>query len=179
MSRTWWLGVVMIALVTGCTGGDPDPGPAAPPSVTTTPTTPPGPNDINCDHSIATLDAPTPGTRTVLGVVALPTEILQAVPVEGRLWSKRGLEVLAGAVVEISIAPEAAVGHAEIGWGSPGRPGTFQRVNGCSVLGCVAACGWLAFAGGYWVDAPACVPIVVRSNGREARVGVPVGGPCA
>jgi hypothetical protein len=46
------------------------------------------------------------------------------------------------------------------------------------MLGCAVDCGWLAFAGGYWVDAPACVPIVVRSQGREARARVAVGVAC-
>jgi hypothetical protein len=120
------------------------------------------------------MTTPTPGTRVVLGVVALPTEVLTPVPVDGRFWSKRGLEVLAGAVVEISVAREAA-GLAEIVWGNAREPGPRQRVNGCPGPGA----GWLAFPGGYWVDAPACVPMVVRSNGREARVGVAVGAPCA
>jgi hypothetical protein len=174
----------MIVLLGACTAGDPGPGAARSPGSTAGSTlprpaesTPPAPGEIDCDHSIATMPAPTPGTRIVLGVVALPTNVLQAVPMEGRFWSKRGLEVLAGVVVEISVAPEAA-GHAEIGWGSPGQPGTSLRVNGCSALGGGAVRPWLAFAGGYWVDSPACVPIVVRSNGRAARVRVAVGVAC-
>jgi hypothetical protein len=195
MRRPWRLGPIpgpiLIALVSACTAGDPTPRTAAPPSAPTaspaspgpasTPpgpaSTPPGPDDVDCDDSIGTLKIPTPGTRVVLGVVALPTEVLATVPVAGRLWSKRGLEVLAGAVVEISVAREAA-DQAALIWGSAREPGSRQRVNGCSVVGCAADCGWLAFAGGYWVDAPACVPIVVRSNGREARVGVAVGAAC-
>jgi len=182
MRRPWWLGLFLIALVGACTSGDPATRTAAPPSAAPTsapppPTTALGPDEVNCDHSIATLKTPTSGTRVVLGAVALPTAVLQPVPVDGRFWSKRGLEVLAGAVVEISVAPEAA-GHASIVWGNAREPGSRQTVNGCTVLGCAADCGWLAFAGGYWVDAPACVPIVVRSNGREERVGVAVGAPC-
>jgi hypothetical protein len=179
MRRPWRLGMVLIALVSACTSGDPTPRTAAPPSATTASVTtaPPGADDVDCAHSIATLKSPTPSTRVVLGVVALPTDVLSTVPVDGRLWSKRGLEVLAGAVVEISVAREGA-GRAEIVWGNAREPGSRQRVNGCSVPGCAADCGWLAFAGGYWVDAPACVPIVVRSNGREERVGVAVGAPC-
>jgi hypothetical protein len=179
MRRPWRLGMVLIALVSACTSGDTAPRTPAPPSVTAAPVTtaPTGPDDVDCAHSIATMRSPTPGTRVVLGVVALPTEVLSPVPVDGRLWSKRGLEVLAGAVVDISVAREVA-GSAHIIWGNAREPGSRQTVNGCSVLGCAADCGWLAFPGGYWVDAPACVPIVVRSNGREARVGVAVGAPC-
>jgi hypothetical protein len=161
----------LIALVSACTSGDP-----APRTAGTSSAAPPS-GEVDCEHSIATIKAPTPGTRVVLGVVALPVDVLQPVPVDGRFWSKRGLEVLSGAVAEISIAPEAA-GHAWIEWGNPPEPATVQRVNGCPVPGCAAGCGWLAFAGGYWVDAPTCVPIVVRSNDREARVGVAVGAAC-
>jgi hypothetical protein len=182
MRRPWWPALAAIVLVGACTPGVPAaqaPATGArPATVSPTPRPAPGPADVDCDHSIGTLKTPTPGTRIVLGVVALPTDVLPAVPLDGRFWSKRGLEVLTGAVVEVSVAPEAA-GHARIGWGgNPSESGTTQRVNGCSVLGCATDCGWLAFAGGYWVDAPACVPIVVTSNGRTQRVRVAVGTAC-
>jgi hypothetical protein len=114
----------------------------------------------------------------VLGAVALPDVVLSPVrDQEGWLWAKQGLEIRAGATVEIAIAPSTP-GRARIGWGSPSQPGPRQVVAGCSVAGCVDDCGWLAFAGGYWVDAPRCLPLIVRSGGREERTGVAVGNTC-
>jgi hypothetical protein len=186
--RIWArLAVATIVLATGCTPAAPStrPGPSATPPSTTPPTVaastipaPTGTGTVNCDHSIAHLKTPSPGTRTVLGVVALPGRVLSPVrDQDGWLWAKQGLEVRAGAVVEIVVAP-AAAGHAKMGWGSPAEPGGRLTVTGCPTTGCVGGCDWLAFAGGYWVDAPRCVPLVIRSGGREERIGVAVGTPC-
>ncbi|MFG1871107.1 hypothetical protein [Micromonospora arborensis] len=36
----------------------------------------------------------------------------------------------------------------------------------------------MAFVGGTWVAQAACVPLVVRSNGQEARVNLGIGVAC-
>ena len=112
----------------------------------------------------------------MLGAVALPTGKLE--PNEsgepGRLFAKTGLLVKAGTAVELTVArapgsKEAAevTAGVTIGWGSPGPEGTTIRVPACP-----SANGWLAFAGGYTVTEPTCVPLIVRSGGREARAEV-------
>lgn len=45
-------------------------------------------------------------------------------------------------------------------------------------LVCPSGSGWLAFAGGYTVRAPACVPLLVEAHGRRERVEVSVGATC-
>jgi hypothetical protein len=181
MRRTWPLGLAAVVLLTACTGGQPVARTSAPPPPTTaSPSSPPsrGPNDIDCDHSIASLPTPSPGTRVYLGVVALPNRVLQAVrDQEGWLWAKQGLEVLAGSTVELTLTP-AVRDHAWIGWGSPARRSPTQRLANCARPGCAHDCGWLAFAGGYWVERPMCLPIVVRSGDRESTARVPVGAAC-
>ena len=48
------------------------------------------------------------------------------------------------------------------------------RVGNCAGTGG----GWAAFAGGYRVDHPACVPVIVRAGGKEQQVHIGVGTAC-
>jgi hypothetical protein len=100
-----------------------------------------------------TLAAPPPDLTVVAGVVALPIgSVLPANPsgdAGPRLFAKAGLVVRADAVVELRV-PGSSAGRLWIGWGSPGRIGTEVWLTGCPDRS-----GWLAFAGGYWVNAPA------------------------
>ena len=176
MTRLVRLGVTAaVVLVTACTPDGPAPvAPTPPPSSAAA-----SPGTVPCEHAIAHLATLSPTATDVLGVAGLPTgRVLQGTRVEdGWFWAKQGLEVRVGAAVEVSVAPEA-VEHARIGWGSPAPRGTTARIAGCPQPGCTGDCGWLAFAGGYWVDDPMCVPLIVRAGGREARVSVAVGEGC-
>jgi hypothetical protein len=130
---------------------------------------------VPCGDAIDVLAAPPEDFEVVLDVVALPTRtVLQANESgePGWLFAKQGLVVRTDAVVDLLI-PADATDHVKIGWGSPGPRGSKLRVPGCTV-----ALAWLAFAGGYWVDAPACVPVVVRSGEIETQVRIPVGIAC-
>ena len=60
----------------------------------------------------------------------------------------------------------------QIGWGNPGLPARRLVVPVCP------GSGWLAFAGGFYVPRPACLPIVVSTGGQQRRVFVGVGAPC-
>jgi hypothetical protein len=118
---------------------------------------------------------PRRGLEAVLDAVALPTGlVLQANESSERGWlfAKQGLVVRADTVVDLEV-PAAAAAHVRIGWGSPGPQGQRLRVPGCR-----SESGWLAFAGGYTVDTPRCVPLMVRSGGREVLVRIGVGVPC-
>ncbi|SDO25745.1 hypothetical protein SAMN04515671_0330 [Nakamurella panacisegetis] len=92
-----------------------------------------------------------------------------------RLFAKTGLLVRAGASLTIGIGPGFA-DRARIGWGvspiaaeltvtdcqDPARPeGT-----------------WLAYAGGYYVDRPMCLPILITTGRRSAQVSIGVGTTC-
>jgi hypothetical protein len=118
---------------------------------------------------------PRRGLEVVLDAVALPTGlVLQANESSERGWlfAKQGLVVRADTVVDLEV-PAAAAAHVRIGWGSPGPQGHRLRVPGCP-----SESGWLAFAGGYTVNTPRCVPLMVRSGEREVQVRIGVGVPC-
>ncbi len=126
---------------------------------------------MDCAHDIGGR-APDKSYRLILDAVALPVGKLQAAESgdSGWLFAKNGLLVRAGTAVELTVAPGS---DALIGWGSPGPVGTTIRVPSCP-----AAAGWLAFAGGYHVREAACVPLIVRADGREQQAGVSVGAAC-
>lgn len=130
--------------------------------------------DVACSEVIDRLSEPD-GNEVVLDAVALPARTQLAVhPSDepGRLFAKHGLLVRGGAEVELLVPPGVA-GRASIGWGNAGRMGTRVRVPGCA-----DGQGWLVFAGGYEVDSPMCLPLVVRAGGREQQVRIPVGAGC-
>jgi hypothetical protein len=129
---------------------------------------------VDCAHDLGGRP-PDAGYRVVLDAVALPTARLeaQASGESGRLFAKQGLLVRAGTAVELTVAPSAAAAGVTIGWGSPGPEGATIRVPACP-----SANGWLAFAGGYTVAEPTCVPLIVRAGGRERRAEVRVGVDC-
>jgi hypothetical protein len=92
------------------------------------------------------------------------------------LFAKQGLVVRAGVPVEIRV-PDEWQTRARVGWGgSPSVPRTEMMLPACAALD---QAPWLAFAGGYWVDAPACVPLVVRSQGQETQVQIGIGVSCS
>ena len=82
------------------------------------------------------------------------------------LFAKQGLVVRIGALVDLRIG-DASVGHAGIGWGNPGTDGDHVRVEATNCHAPSTA-QWVAFAGGYYVNEPMCVPIVVEA-GAPAR----------
>ncbi|MEU4422215.1 hypothetical protein AB0F81_16435 [Actinoplanes sp. NPDC024001] len=161
--------IVACLLLAGCSAPEP-PQPSPKPAA-------PSPDDasIPCTHDISGGRAtPGEGYRLVLDAVALPAGTLEPHPTDdpNRYFAKHGLVVRANTAVEVRLAPEAALG-VSIGWGSPGPEGTSVRVPACPGTN-----GWLAFAGGYTVPKPMCVPLVIRVAGREDEARVSVGVPC-
>jgi hypothetical protein len=127
-------------------------------------------------------NAPVAPLRVVLGVVALP--VSPVVPALGtslsgdangalRLFAKTGLIIRPGTAFEL-IVPAQFANRLSIGWGSPGTPSRRVVVNSCPNPGG----GWLAYAGGYWIDHPACVPVIVRAGNKQQEVRIGVGTPC-
>jgi hypothetical protein len=117
----------------------------------------------------------------VFNQVALPTvHPLQAnrsneQDPSARLFAEYGLLVASGTAFDL-IVPAEWVGRLTIVWGS-----TPIRATRLQVSGCVAKATekrWLVFAGGYWVGAPACVPLLVRAGSCEQLVHIGVGAAC-
>lgn len=138
---------------------------------------------LNCRHHIA---AHPPGAdqRVVLGVVALSASTravaLQIArdntqPATVRYFAKDGLIVRAGTAFELVVPTEAAEQLA-IRWG--GEALTWTRKLTVSCPKDVSSSGWLVYVGGYWLPRPACVPLLVRADGKEQRVLIGAGKPC-
>jgi hypothetical protein len=136
------------------------------------------PGTVPCEDVIGTVAAPDPDLTVIDAAVALPAPApLQASPVTitfgAALFAKSGLVVRRRARVSLRVLAPAA-GRAWIGWGSPANPGQQAVVDGCDSAG-----AWLAFASGFWVRKPMCVPVGVQvARGVEHRVEIAVGTPC-
>lgn len=183
------LGCVLLA---GCSGDPTDA--AAPAGTTSAGTSAPSPAAssstsapaagigavLPCTQNIGT-DAPAAPMETVLGVVALPASprygALQTSRSGGdgpeRLFAKTGLIVRAGRSFDLVVPDGTTLG---IAWGSaPAKPSRRLHVPACPSAG---GDGWLAYAGGYWTDRPACVTVVVVAGDRQRRVRIGLGTPC-
>jgi hypothetical protein len=124
----------------------------------------------------------TSGDRLVLGRITVPQRIVQldrAAPGWDR-FAKAGIDVRAGTPVVLEV-PKAwrrvyALEYA------PG-PHEVMRVGDGSVRVSVHSCAgllgaWNAYAGGYVVRRPQCVPLIVRAGGKSARVHIAIGRKC-
>ncbi|HEY0938077.1 MAG TPA: hypothetical protein VGD91_30580 [Trebonia sp.] len=185
---------VTVMLLAACTSGAGRPGnaktgPAAPSGRTAagpagrpaSSATPFAGSVLDCGSVIGTSARPAP-LQAELGVVALPASPgYPALPTsltgDGRgplrLFAKTGLLIRPGTTFEL-IVPARFTSRLRIGWGSPGTPASRILVGNCAGAGG----GWLAYAGGYWIDHPACVPIIVRAGGRQQQVRIGVGTAC-
>jgi hypothetical protein len=136
---------------------------------------------LDCGTYIGS-QAPPASFQVVLGVVALPASPRYAAlqtSLSGsgngalRLFAKTGLIIKPGTTFEL-IVPARFTARLGIGWGSPGTPSHRVVVSDCPSAGT----GWLGYAGGYWIDHPACVPIIVRTGGKQQRVNIGLGKAC-
>lgn len=165
---------------TGKTGLATTPGhtPARPVGQSASSATPAGKSVLLCSTGTAVSDAQVAPLRVVLGVVALPASpgypaLQTSLTGNGprRLFAKTGLVIRPGATFEL-IVPAPFSSRLSIGWNTPG--------NRVIVRNCASAGrgGWLAYAGGYWIDHPACVPIIVRAGNRQLQVHIGLGTAC-
>jgi hypothetical protein len=181
---------VIAMQLTACTSGAGRPGhgmtgpaaasgraPARPDGVSTSSAAPAAESALECGSSIDNSARVAP-LRVVLGVVAVPASpgsaaLQTALSGDGngplRLFAKTALLIRPGTTFEL-IVP----GRLSIGWGAPGTPSHRVLVSNCASTGG----GWLAYAGGYWIDHPACVPITVRADGKQQQVNIGVGTAC-
>lgn len=115
--------------------------------------------------------------RVILGVVSVPPRYVPQVvryQHDGwAYWSKWGLSIQAGnGPVRISV-PKAWRKRVAIEWGL-GGPVSEQRFEACSP----PPTYWNAFAGGFSLSAPACVPLVIQVAGQRRTVRFGVGHRC-
>ncbi|MFF7248864.1 hypothetical protein ACFZBU_33715 [Embleya sp. NPDC008237] len=135
---------------------------------------------VDCLHTIGTYPAPTSASTVFLGDVALETGRRLRTAEAGTgdqhpLFAKAGLMVRNGAAVDIEVLPAAGNGTS-IGWGNGLPSASSVRVPGCTTGSTEDS--WAAFPGGYHVDRPGCVTLVVRSRGLQTKVHIPVGADC-
>lgn len=181
---------VVAMLLAACTSGTArsstgKAGPATTPGHTSTrpdgrsasPPTPAGESVLPCSTGIAVSDAQVAPLHVVLGVVALPVSpgypALQTSMTNGpqRLFAKTGLVIRPGTTFEL-IVPAPFTSRLSIGWDTPSHR---VVVSDCASPG---RSGWLAYVGGYWIDHPACVAIIVRAGGRQQQVHIGLGTAC-
>jgi hypothetical protein len=115
--------------------------------------------------------------RVILGVVSVPPRYVpQVVRFQNdgwAYWSKWGLSIQAGnRPVRISV-PKAWRKRVAIEWGL-GGPVSEEAFEPCSP----PPTYWNAFAGGFSLSAPACVPLVIQVGGQSRTVRFGVGRRC-
>ena len=181
-------------LLAACTSGTGRPGsgktgpaatsghtPARPDGLSTSSATPAAESVLDCGSFIDDNARAAP-LQVVLGVVALPASpgypaLQTSLSGDGngplRLFAKTGLVIRPGTTFEL-IVPARFTSRLSIGWGAPGTPSHRVLVGNCASTGG----GWLVYAGGYWIDHPACVPIIVRAGGKQQQVHIGVGTAC-
>lgn len=142
----------------------------------------PGESALACGNYIDN-NAQAAPLQVVLGVVALP--VSPGYPALGtslsgdgngplRLFAKTGLVIRPGTRFEL-IVPARFTSRLRIGWGKPGTPSQRVVVDDCANTG---GRRWLAYAGGYWIDHPACVSIIVSVGGKQQQVHIGIGTAC-
>ena len=120
------------------------------------------------------------GYRTVLGAVSVPpaylTQIVSNDDARWPWWRKAGLVVRNdGRPVTISVPP-AWRGRVAFEWGNGGTGGPFSTLR---IAGCGTEPGrGRAYAGGFVVRDPSCVPLTFTVGGRSTTVRFGLGRRC-
>ena len=164
--------VVVVVVVTGCSGDEDESGTVA----------------VPCSIAIDAVDDIGPSYWTHGsngGFIALPSEgwnptrALQlgrtgspGSEFEGFRFSKFGLHVRRDRVVSLEVvdSPDEAV----LEYVHPDTPARVVRVGPCRS----EHHEWVVFAGGVWVTEPGCVELVAASGNETVRVRLPVGEAC-
>jgi hypothetical protein len=140
---------------------------------------------LNCTTSIDTIAAPPEGYQSVFGVIALPDPGIQhqlgrTDPSSGLRFAKMGLLVKAGEEQALITVDPGQTGEVRIGWGSiaVGDPPSPPPVEQLVVPRCEDDSEWLVYAGGIWVDGPACVGLMVSTGIRSESVRLPIAIDC-
>ena len=144
---------------------------------------PSGADVVPCSVAIAQSERPSgvTGLQLVLGRIWLPRRPLQLGQRARPGWdrfAKVGIVVRAGAPVVLQVPPRWRGTYALTYAARVARTVHSGSVR-LSVHACSGPLGrWSAYAGGYLVERPVCVPLLVRARGRTARVRVAIGKRC-
>jgi hypothetical protein len=167
------IAVGLLLAVAACTS---EPAPKPEPSASSAPS-----SEMICTDPVGQVTELPGGYRLVAGVVAVPSDRVLQMSASGerdpaaQFFAKWGLLVRTGETVGVAVAP-GWEDKARVGWGKPGPQAVRVSVTACPVGSATA--GWTAFAGGSWVAAPACVPLVIQAGSRTERIRLPIGVPC-
>lgn len=118
------------------------------------------------------------GYQVVLGVVSVPpTNVYGRGPVETHqtpwaYWEKAGLVIRMGSPPVLVSVPRAWRSRVAITWGNT------SIVSALRVSRCPATRAWSAYAGGFYLRAPACVPLDFHVGPKTARVWFGLGRRC-
>lgn len=136
---------------------------------------------VRCTEAIASLThRPRTSTRVVLDRVALRGNGVVHVYYQPRFrhplpyFAKYGMVVRSGKrSVSLSV-PVSWQGRFALGWGRNGK----RQVDAVRFVGCTGFSGWRAYAGGFYVRRPACVPLIIRVGALSRRVSLGIGQSC-
>ncbi len=95
---------------------------------------------------------------------------------QGLHLSKVGLVLKAGRSFTLEVPAELR-GHMKIGWSNSG----YTLADSLHSPGCTANTDnaeWLVYPGGFWLDAPACVPLTVKHGEQVETLHLPIGKTC-
>jgi len=139
----------------------------------------PAARTVTCEEIIGSArDGHSAGYRVVLGAVSVPpaylAQVVRTGPPSFPWWRKAGVLVRAGSgPVTISV-PRRSRADVAIIWGNAGGQSAVLRFPRCrSTLG-----AWNAWAGGFFVRRPACVPLEISVGTRRAVVRFGIGRRC-
>lgn len=118
------------------------------------------------------------GYRVALGVVSAPPARLPG-PVQThdrpwRYWQKAGLLVLMGEPAVTVSVPRAWRRRVAVTWGSAGIVSAL-RIQHCPP----PSTAWSAYAGGFYLRSPACVPLMFTVGRKAATLWFGIGRRCS
>ena len=136
---------------------------------------------LNCADQLGWPRTPPAGYAVSYGRVALPTtKAFSAVRLDpskpnSKFWAKQGLLIKPGTSFEL-VVPAAWTSRLTVGWGNPAHATTHFWVTGCASK--QAGAHWLAYAGGFTINKPACIPLIVKTATAQRTVHIGVGNAC-
>src|ERR671935_1050841 len=137
---------------------------------------------VPCSIAIREFPRPTgvEGLHLVLGRIWLPrrpVELGRRAPGWDR-FAKVGIVIRAGPPVVLEVPPRWR-GVYSLEYAPKHVQTVTDGTTRLSVRACAGALGrWSAYAGGYVVRRPMCVPLLVHANGRKATVHIAIGRRC-
>jgi len=163
---------VVLALATGCAGGDGESDLAARIQVVSDDemACSPAPDEPPADLTLVLDSVALPSTPTY--AFALQTNRRESGSGQPYYFAKTGLWWRGDAVFEIAV-PDEYQDRLAVGWSRANEPPAHSVSADCAL-----DTDWAGAPGGYWVTEPMCAEIIVRVDGTEQRERIGLGTPC-